>query len=507
MSVLARSVGNAFRNKIRSGAVVVILAVAIGLALSMLVANQAVADRITSLKGSVGNNLTVNPAGSRGGQGGGEPLTSADVTKAKSVAHVSAVTATLSLRLQNASTASTSTTASGTALQGGQGGQGGPGRGTTSGTTSLTSAVDPGTLGNRQTGSTGSATSGATGATGATSGTGTGATTQPTFAIPIQATGISGALDASGNAITPTSGSALSDFAQTSTQALVGSTLAIKNSLKVGSTFTVDDRAMTVAGIFNAGTAFDNNGIYLPLAAAQTLTSQADQLSTLTVTVDSIENVDATKTAVTNALGSTRVDVTAGSRNLESAVSSLSSVQNISLIGFIAALATAGLIVLLIMIMVVRERRREIGVLKAIGASNRSIGVQFVVESLVLVVMGSAVGAVVAAFSSNAIVGALVSSNTTTTAAGASRGGPGGAGGVAPGTGAQVAGQAAGFIPPGRGNPFSGASQLIGTISTSLGWQTLALGILAILAIAALGALIPALLTAKIRPIEVLRGE
>ncbi|HEY8296255.1 MAG TPA: FtsX-like permease family protein, partial [Micrococcaceae bacterium] len=467
---------------------VVILAVAIGLALSMLVANQAVADRITSLKGSVGNNLTVNPAGSRGGQGGGEPLTGADVTKAKSVPHVSAVTATLALRLQNASTDSTSTAASGTALPGGQAGRGGPG-GTASGTTSLTSAVDPGTLGNRQTAS-------------GTSGT----TTQPTFTIPIQATGVSGALDASGNAITLTTGSALGDFAPTSTQALVGSTLATKNSLAVGSTFTVDERTMTVAGIFNAGTAFDNNGIYLPLAAAQTLTSQADQLSTLTVTVDSIENVDATKTAVTNALGSTRVDVTAGSRNLESAVSSLSSVQNISLIGFIAALATAGLIVLLIMIMVVRERRREIGVLKAIGASNRSIGVQFVVESLVLVVMGSAVGAVVAAFSSNAIVGALVSSNTTTTTAGA-RGGPGGAGGVARGSGAQVAGQAAGFIPPGGGNPFSGASQLIGTISTSLGWQTLALGILGILAIAALGALIPALLTAKIRPIEVLRGE
>ncbi|HEV7167378.1 MAG TPA: FtsX-like permease family protein [Micrococcaceae bacterium] len=487
MSVLARSVGNAFRNKIRSGAVVVILAVAIGLALSMLVANQAVADRITSLKASVGNNLTVNPAGARGAEGGGEPLTGADVTKAKAVAHVNAVTGTLSLRLQNATTAAAEA-AAGT-QQGGRGG--GFGGSSASGTTSLTSAVAPGTLGNRQnssgTGTTGSSADG---------------TTRPAFTIPIQATGISGALDATGNAINVTGGSALSDFTATSTQALVGSTLATKNSLKAGSTFTVNDRTMTVAGIFDAGTAFDNNGIYLPLAAAQTLTSQADQLSTLTVTVDSIENVDATKTAVADALGSSRVDVTAGSPNLDSAVSSLSSVQNISLIGFIAALATAGLIVLLIMIMVVRERRREIGVLKAIGASNRTIGVQFVFESLVLVAMGSVVGAVVAAFSSNAIVGALVSSNTTTTAAGGFRGA--GAGAAA---GAQVAGQAAGFARGAGRGAFSGASQLIGTISTSLGWQTLVVGVLGILAIAALGALIPALLTAKVRPIEVLRGE
>lgn len=139
VSVLARSVGNAFRNKVRSGAVVVILSVAIGLAMSMLVANQAVADRISALKGSVGNNLTVNPAGARGFQGGGEPLTADDVAKAQSVAHVASVTATLSLRLSNATSTSGTTTTAGTAGPGGS-----------NGSTNLQSAVDPGTLGNRQ---------------------------------------------------------------------------------------------------------------------------------------------------------------------------------------------------------------------------------------------------------------------------------------------------------------------------------------------------------------------
>ncbi len=491
MSVLARSVGNAFRNKVRSGAVVVILAVAIGLALSMLVANQAVADKITSLKASVGNNLTVNPAGSRGGQGGGEPLTTADITTAQSVAHVGSVTGTLTLRLGNSGT----TAASGTAL-GGQGA--GPGGRAANGTTSLVSAVDPGTLGARENGPATANASPSTSSSNATSAARAG------FSIPIEATGINGSVTAAGAAINITSGAALNDFAGSSAQALVGSTLAAKNSLTVGSTFTVNDRTMTVAGIFDAGTAFDNNAIYLPLAAAQTLTGQTSEISTITVNVDSIDNVDATKTALASALGSTRVDVTAGSTNLESAIGSLSSVQNISLIGFIAALATAGLIVLLIMIMVVRERRKEIGVLKAIGASNRSIGVQFVLEALVLVIMGSVVGAVIASFSSNSIVGALVSGNTgTTTAAGSGRRAAFAAGGQAAGGG--FGGGAA--VPGGRRGAFAGASQLIGTVSTSLGWQTLVLGVLGILVIAALGALIPALLTAKIRPIEVLRGE
>jgi putative ABC transport system permease protein len=484
MSVLARSVGNAFRNRIRSGAVVVILAVAIGLALSMLVANQAVADKVTALKASVGNNLTVNPAGARGGQGGGEPLTAADVAKAATVEHVTGVTGTLALRLANASAA---TSGSSTTAAGPGGGPGGP---ATSGTTSLNSAVEPGTLGNRQNTGTG---------TGGTGGTTTGGTAR-TFTLPITATGISGSTDATGTALTLTSGTELSDFTAGSTQALVGSTLATKNSLQVGSTFTVNDRTLTVAGIFDAGTAFDNNGIYLPLAAAQAVAGQTDELSALTVSVDSIDNVDATSTAVDNALGSDRVDVTAGSRNLASAVSSLASVQKISLIGFLAALVTAGLIVLLIMILVVRERRREIGVLKAIGASNRTIGVQFVLEALVLVVLGTVVGTGVAALASNPIATALVSSNTTSTTA------TGRVGAAAQGAGQLAGGPGAGLA-PGQGGPFAGASQLIGTISTSVGWQTLAMGALGILLIAALGALVPALLTAKVRPIEVLRGE
>lgn len=92
MGVVSRSVGNAFRNKVRSGAVVVILAVAIGLALAMLVANEAVGSRVDSLKASVGNTLTVNPAGSRGGLGGGEPLTGAELAKASAVDNVTSVT-------------------------------------------------------------------------------------------------------------------------------------------------------------------------------------------------------------------------------------------------------------------------------------------------------------------------------------------------------------------------------------------------------------------------------
>jgi putative ABC transport system permease protein len=467
VSVLARSVGNAFRNKVRTAAVVAVLAVAIGLALSMLVANQAVTGKVAELNASVGTVLTVNPAGGQGFEGGGEPLTSAQAATAAAVPNVTSVVGTKALRLRNAAEAAAEA-ASGRTGQGGPGGQS-----ATSVTTSLTAAIDAGTLGNRNQASS------------ATSGNGTTGTAQaaPSFSLPVTATGIGAEVDSTGRALQLTQGTGLGDYTAASTGALLGTTLATKNGLSVGSTFTIKDQTFTVKGLFDAGTAFGNNALYVTLPTAQTLAALPGELSTMIVTVNSMENVDAAKTTLQAALGTDKADVTQGQRNLQTAVSSLDSVKNISFIAFAAALATAGLIILLIMVMLVRERRREIGVLKAIGAPNRTVGLQFVLEALVLVAMGSVVGAAIASFASGGIASALISSSSTTAATG-QRGFPGG-----------------------RGGPFGGASQLLTSVSASASPGVIAAGIAAVFGVAIIGALVPALLTARIRPIEVLRGE
>ncbi|MBT2584536.1 FtsX-like permease family protein [Arthrobacter sp. ISL-95] len=491
MSVLARSVGNAFRNKIRTAAVVAVLAVAIGLALAMLVANQAVGAKVQELNASVGTTLTVNPAGGQGFEGGGEPLTTAEAETAASVANVTSVVGTKALRLQTTTDSTTGST-----QQAGPGGGFGPGGQQATVSTNLTAAVDAGTLGNRNN------TSGTTGATGTT--------TQPARTLPITATGIGAEVDSTGKALNITSGTGLGDYTASEAKALVGTSLAEKNNLAVGSTFTIQDKTYTVAGIFDAGTTFGNNAVYVTLPEAQTLAETPDELSTMIVTVNSMENVDSTKTAVQDALGTEKADVTQGQRNLETAVSSLDSVKNISLIAFIAALATAGIIILLIMVMLVRERRREIGVLKAIGARNRTIGLQFVLESLVLVALGSVVGAVIASLASGGIASALISSNTTTTAATTSQRG-GGLSGAMPNGAVPGGGTGGGFpgggMGGGQGGPFGGASQLLTSVTASVSPGVLAAGIAAVFAVAIIGALVPALLTARIRPIEVLRGE
>ncbi|KRE88090.1 ABC transporter permease [Arthrobacter sp. Soil764] len=475
MSVLARSVGNAFRNKVRTAAVVAVLAVAIGLALAMLVANQAVGAKVQELNASVGTVLTVNPAGGQGFEGGGEPLTTDQATTAAGVPNVSAVVGTSSLRLRNAAEAAAQAAAqtgqTGQTGPGGQAGQGGPGaQAAATLTTSLTAAVDAGTLGNRNQQANGTA-----GAAGTTQ--------QPVRSLPITATGIGAGVDTTGKALNITQGSGLGDYTAASTAALLGTTLAEKNNLTVGSTFTINDQTYTVSGLFDAGTTFGNNAVFVTLPSAQALAGTPGELSSMIVTVNSMDNVATTKTALQTALGADKADVTQG-QNLQTAVSSLDSVKNISFIAFVAALGTAGLIILLIMVMLVRERRREIGVLKAIGAPNRTIGLQFVLEALVLAALGSAVGAAIASFASGGIASALISSNTTTTTATTGRGFPGG-----------------------QGGPFGGASQLLNSVTATASPGVIAGGIAAVFGVAIIGALVPALLTARIRPIEVLRGE
>ena len=78
---------------------------------------------------------------------------------------------------------------------------------------------------------------------------------------------------------------------------------------------------------------------------------------------------------------------------IEEAMESISSLLNI-LLGGIAAISliVGGIGIMNIMLVTVTERTREIGIRKAIGASRRTILVQFLIEAVVLCMMGCALG-------------------------------------------------------------------------------------------------------------------
>ena len=436
MSIAARGVRNAFRNAIRSVSITLILALVIALALVMLLSMKAVQARIDTVQASIGNTISVSPAGARGFEGGGTPLVAADINKIKSTAHVVKVTSSINDRWQTIGTSSVG------------------GRNDTNfaaGATSLVSPVVPGTLGERFGG-------GRIRVSG---------TSDPTNT---QVAGVNQFKIIAGSNIAGSS---------TANVAMVGKDLAAKNNLSVGSTFTAYGQTVTVHGIFDAANTFANAGVVMPLPALQTLSGQPGAVTSVVAQVDSIGNASATLTKLQKELG-TRADVVSGTADSANTLASLDDIKTISSYAAIGSLIAGAVIIFLSMLMIVRERRREIGVLKAIGSSNGKISLQFVIEALTLTTMAAVLGIVGGVVLSQPVLDRLV---TATASGGGGRFGRS----------------------LGRGITQFGTA--LSNVHAVVGFSLLLYGVLTAVIIAVVGSALPAWLTAKVRPAEVMRTE
>jgi len=461
MNIISRGIRNAFRNTVRSGSIIIILALSIGLVIAMLAARQAVQDKIASVKANTGNTITVSPAGVRGFDGGGNPLTSDQLAKVAKISHVRKVVETLNDRL-------------------------------TSSNTSLKSGIDPGSLGNRNANNSGVGAGPTMVFHSADEDSTSGGTTTFTMPVTITGTNDEAAIKTEGSTSLTWKSGKMFDTNKDANVAVVGTQIADKNSLSVGSTFTAYSTTFTVVGIYDAGNTFNNDGVYIPLSTLQKLSSQSGDITSATVTVDSSDNLTSVTNTIKSQLGSA-ADVTNSADIATATTKPLESVASIALFSLIGAVIAGAIIILLTMIMVVRERRREIGVMKAIGASNIVIMWQFVVEAITLTAIALVVGTGIGVAAATPLTNVLVSNDSTNTSSGASDTQMGG--------GRRVMS----FGGPGQ---FGQASRkAIENIQASVGGATLAEGAALALVIAVLGSAAPSLMISKIKPADAMRNE
>lgn len=458
MNVITRGVRNAFRNTIRTFSIVVILGLSIGLALTMLVARQAVDNKIESVKSSVGNTVSISPAGVRGFEGGGEALTSSEIAKVEKLSHVTSVDKALSDRLD-------------------------------SDNTDLESAIDAGSLGQRFSNNNGQQViinTPPAGAQDTASDESSSSSVTRTFTPPVTVIGTTSPTNLSstqgGGTFTLKSGEVF-DGDSAENVAVIGKSLADKNNLKVGSTFKAYGTDITVIGIFDAGNTFSNNQVIMPLTAVQKLSDQSDAITSVTLHIDSISNVESVTSAAKSALGSS-ADVTNAAAQAEESIKPLENIQTISIYSLIGAIIAGSVIILLTMIMIVRERRREIGVVKAIGASNVRIMSQFMTEAVTLTVLGAIVGIVIGALASTPITEMLVANSTSSSATTTMMRGAG--------EGPRVLG---------------GARHAVTNVTANVGWDIILYGLGAAILIAIIGSAIASYFISKVRPAEVMRAE
>ena len=145
----------------------------------------------------------------------------------------------------------------------------------------------------------------------------------------------------------------------------------------------------------------NDDQIFLPLVIGQQQILGISYLQAINIKVDTSDNVSQTVNDVTAVLTQQHhiksdADIDFTVRNIADAVSILSTITN-ALTLFLTAMAAVALIVggigiLNIMMATVGERTREIGLRKAVGATNSAIRNQFLLEAGTLTSLGGVVG-------------------------------------------------------------------------------------------------------------------
>lgn len=172
----------------------------------------------------------------------------------------------------------------------------------------------------------------------------------------------------------------------------------------IGRIVTIRGQEFIVRGILapvpespiNMGLNF-NDVIYMPLGAGKVISGNNMQISEINIKVDNVKNVDKISETIRNTLlknHSNQQDFTIVQQ--DEYLSAANQVFSI-LTAFISAVAAISLLVggigiMNIMLVGVSERTREIGVRKAVGATNQQILSQFLVEATVISVFGGIFG-------------------------------------------------------------------------------------------------------------------
>jgi len=178
--------------------------------------------------------------------------------------------------------------------------------------------------------------------------------------------------------------------------------------------------SFTVVGIYDETDILGLNRVYMSLSEAQVITGCEGQVSSIDVyatnenVVDELaleisaldENI--TITTYETRLSGIEFRAEMAEENLELAEATLSQTQALAFQEIGIAIVATSLIVLFTMLYTVRERTKEIGVLKAIGFSNGNIMSQFMLEGVMISAIAGLVGVVIGTTAAPVLSAALL---------------------------------------------------------------------------------------------------
>lgn len=173
----------------------------------------------------------------------------------------------------------------------------------------------------------------------------------------------------------------------------------------VGETIRINNRTFRITGVVESSSViaggFINNALFVPISVVTNEILGEERLQEIDISVHDPNTINQTIEDV-EALLRDRHDLSEDDENdfqIQSAQDILTTVQTITglLTAMIVAISGISLIVggvgvMNIMLVSVTERTKEIGLLKAIGAKEKDILTQFLVEAIVMTLLGGVIG-------------------------------------------------------------------------------------------------------------------
>jgi ABC-type antimicrobial peptide transport system permease subunit len=202
------------------------------------------------------------------------------------------------------------------------------------------------------------------------------------------------------------SGQFISDNDSSAT-AVISSQLATNlfgTSDVIGRTIQTRESTFTIVGVIkkqqdpiNYNSVDFNNVLITNIKNNSLINSGSLQFQQINIQADNINNLSTVAKNIKNQIsenhrGETDFDVLIGNQISQPINQVLGVITNITIAVAAISLVVGGIGIMNIMLVAVAERTREIGIRKALGASNFDIVSQFIIESLILSVVGSFIG-------------------------------------------------------------------------------------------------------------------
>ena len=324
------------RSPARTIVVIVILAISLGLGMTIFEANTALTNQLGAISGEIGNDVTINPVGYEGISSGNLILAQSDIVKLKDLAHVVYVRPSLEVAY--------------------------------SGNSSITQGNVPAGSGNPN-----------------------GPTRVQVLAVIGFDPVVANPTTRQNQNITVVEGTYLTAEDINADVAVVGQALAEANNLGIGSIIDVTGTPVQIIGVYNSGPQTADNLIIMPIAVVQSLYGLPGANEVI-VAADNVSNVDTVVQEIRTVFDANTADVLTATQEYNKINSNITGAASASWMSMIVAFGVAALIILLSVFLVMRQRVREIGIMKALGASNWRIGFGFGIETLFICLVSAGVG-------------------------------------------------------------------------------------------------------------------